>query len=77
MVNVYIYSYIFLYIHEYKQLYKIRRTRRISDILTIQDHDIEIVKGFKCLGTVKNNTDYEILEIKTIILAANNTYSSL
>ena len=49
----------------------------MSDILKIQDHDIEIVKGFKCLGTVKNNTDYEILEIKTRILAANNIYSSL
>ena len=54
-----------------------RRTRRMSEILTIQDHGIEVDKGLRCLGTLNNNIDYEILEIKTRILAANNIYSSL
>jgi len=53
-----------------------RRPRRISETWTIQDHDTEVVKGFKCLGTVINNTNDEILEIKTSVLAANNTHSS-
>ena len=49
----------------------------MSEILKIQDHDIEVVKDFECLGTVTNNANYEIVEIKTRVLAANNTYSSL
>jgi hypothetical protein len=46
----------------------------MSETSTIQD--IVVVKCFKCLGTVINNTDNETLEIKTRVLAANNTYSS-
>jgi purine-nucleoside phosphorylase len=53
-----------------------RRPTRMNESLTIQDHDIEVVKGFKCLGTVISNNDDKILEIKTTVLASNNTYSS-
>jgi hypothetical protein len=52
-----------------------RRPRRMSETWTIQDHGTEVVKRFKYLGTVINNTDDEIFEIKTRVLAANNTYS--
>jgi hypothetical protein len=52
------------------------RPRRISETLKVQDHVTEVVKGFKCLGFIINNTDDETLEIKTRVLAANNTYSS-
>jgi hypothetical protein len=49
----------------------------MSETLTIQDHDIDVVEGFKCLGTVINNTDDGTLEIETRVIAANNNYSSL
>jgi hypothetical protein len=49
------------------------RRRRISEILTNEDHDIEVVRGFKYVGTVINNTNDETEEIQ----AANKAYSSL
>jgi hypothetical protein len=52
-------------------------TRRISKIFTIKDHDIEIARSFKYLGTVIDNTNDETEEIKARILAANKAYSSL
>jgi hypothetical protein len=36
-----------------------RRTRIISEILPIKDHDIGLVRGFKYLGTVISNTNEE------------------
>jgi len=53
-----------------------RITRRISETLTNKDYDIEIVRGFKYMGTVINNTNDETEEIKARILAANKAYSS-
>jgi hypothetical protein len=53
-----------------------RRPRRMSETLTIHDRVTEVFKGFKCLGTIINNSDDETLEIKTTVLAANTTYSS-
>jgi hypothetical protein len=49
----------------------------MSKILTIKDHDIEIFRSFKYLGTIVNNTNDEREEIKARILAANKAYSSL
>jgi hypothetical protein len=54
-----------------------RRTRIISEILAIKDHDIEVVRSFKYLGTVISNTNEEAEEIKVRILAANRVHSSL
>jgi len=54
-----------------------RRTRRISETLSLTDHDIEAVRSTKYLGTVHNNTNDETGEIKATIIAANTTYSSL
>jgi hypothetical protein len=53
------------------------RTRRISKILTIKGHDIEVVKSFKYLGTAVNNTNDEADEIKARKLLANKVYFSL
>ena len=44
------------------------RTRRISEILTFKDHDIEVVRSFKYLGTAINNINYETEEIKDYFL---------
>jgi hypothetical protein len=52
-------------------------TRRISETSTNKDHDIEVVRGFKYMGTVINNTNDETEEIKTRILPASKAYSSL
>jgi len=52
-------------VEERKELVQSRRTRRISEILTLKDHDIEY------LGTVINNTNDETDEIRARILAAN------
>ena len=54
-----------------------RRTRIRSEILAIKDHDAEVVRSFKCLGTVINNTNEEAEEIKARTLAANTAHSSL
>jgi hypothetical protein len=47
------------------------RTGRTSEILTLKDHDIEVVRSFKYLGTVINNTNDEAEEIKARILVVN------
>jgi hypothetical protein len=60
-----------------KAMVQNRRIIIISIILKPKDCDTEVVRSVKYLGTVINNTDNETLEIKTPILAANNTYSSL
>ena len=51
-----------------------RRMRRRSNILAINDHDTEVVKSFKYLQTVKNNTKEETEEIKARILTANKAH---
>ena len=43
------------------------RTRTISEILAITDHDIEAVGSFKNLQNVNDNTNDETEEIKTRI----------
>jgi hypothetical protein len=54
-----------------------RRKTRISEILAIKDHDIEVVTSFKYLGIAISNTNDETEEIKARILAANRACSSL
>jgi hypothetical protein len=46
-------------------------------ILTVGDHNIEMVRRFKYLGTIINDTSDEIEEIQARILATNKAYSSL
>src|SRR5215475_9622587 len=53
------------------------RTRTISEILAITDHDIEGVGSFKNLQNVNDNNNDETEEIKTRITAANTAYSPL
>jgi hypothetical protein len=45
--------------------------------LTIEDHKIEVVRRFKYLGTVINEVNDEMKEIRARILEANKAYSSL
>jgi hypothetical protein len=45
--------------------------------LTTEDHNIEVVRRFKYLGTVINKVNDEMEEIRARILAANKAYSSL
>jgi hypothetical protein len=45
--------------------------------LTIEDHKTEVVRRFKYLGTVINNVNDEMEEIRARILAANKAYSSM
>ena len=45
--------------------------------LTVEDHKIEVVRRFKYLGTVINDSNDETEEIRARILAANKAYSSL
>ena len=45
--------------------------------LTVEDHKIEVVRRFKQLGTVINDSNDEMEEIRARILAANKAYSSL
>jgi len=45
--------------------------------LTIKNHGVEVVRGFKHLGTVINNTNDTTDKSKARILAANKAYSSL
>jgi hypothetical protein len=63
-------------VEETKELVQNRRTRRISEILTLKDDDIEVVRNFRYLGTVINNTN-ETEEIKARILTANKACCSL
>ena len=53
------------------------RTRTISEILAITDHDIEGVGSFKNLQNVNDNNNDEIEEIKARITPANTAYSPL
>ena len=64
-------------VEETKAVVQNRRKRRIREILAIKDHDIEVGRSFKYLGTAINNTNGETEEIETRILAANRAYSSL
>ena len=52
-----------------------RRTGKISEILTVVDHDIEVVRSFKYFGAAINNTNDETQEIRARILAANKACS--
>jgi len=45
--------------------------------LTIEDHKIKEVRRFRYLGTVINDVNDEMEEIRARILAANKAYSSL
>jgi sorting nexin-29 len=54
-----------------------RRTKRMSEILTIKGHGFEVVRRFKYLGTLINTTNDTTDKIRARILAANKAYSSL
>jgi hypothetical protein len=54
-----------------------RRRRRRSEILTIDNYDIEVVRSFKYLGIVIYNNNDETEEIKTRILASSKAYYPL
>jgi len=54
-----------------------RRTRRISEIFTVVDHDIEFVRSYKYFGATINNTNDETQAIRARILAANKACSCL
>ena len=45
--------------------------------LTVEDHKIEMVRRFKYLGIVINDSNDETEEMRARILAANKAYSSL
>jgi len=45
--------------------------------LTVEDHKIEVVRRFKYLGTVINDSSDEMEEIQARILAANKAYGFL
>ena len=45
--------------------------------LTVEDHKTEVVRRFKYLGTVINDSNNEMEEIWTRILAPNKAYSSV
>jgi hypothetical protein len=45
--------------------------------LTVEDHKTEVVRRFRYLGTVINEVNDKMKEIRVRILAANNAYSSL
>ena len=55
------------------------QNRRLGEggTLTVEDHNIEVVRRFKYLGTVINDSNDETEEIRARILAANKAYSSL
>ena len=53
------------------------RTRRMSEILTIKDHNIEVIMSFKYMETLINSTNNETEEIKARILATTKYHSSL
>jgi hypothetical protein len=52
------------------------RRRGSGEILTINNHEIKVVRSFEYLGTVLNNSNIETKEIKDRILAANTAYYS-
>ena len=45
--------------------------------MTVEDHKIEVVRRFKYLGSVINDSNDETEEIRARVLAANKAYSSL
>jgi len=45
--------------------------------LTVEDHKIEVIRRFKYLGTVINDSNDETEESRARILSANKAYSSL
>jgi hypothetical protein len=45
--------------------------------LTIENHDVEVVRSFKYLGTEINNANDETVEIKARIVASIKAYSYL
>jgi hypothetical protein len=53
------------------------RRPRGRETLTAKEQDIEVVRSFKYLWTVINDTNDETEEIRARILAANKAYSSL
>jgi hypothetical protein len=53
-----------------------RKSRELSEILTVKGRGTERVRNIKYLGTVISNTIGETEEVKTRILAANKAYSS-
>jgi hypothetical protein len=59
---------------ETKAIMQNRRTRTISEILTINNVE---VRNIKYLGTVISNTNDGTEKVETIILSANKAYSSL
>jgi len=46
-------------------------------VLTAEDHKIEVIRRFKYLGTVINDSNVETEDIRARILAANKACSSL
>lgn len=54
-----------------------RRTSRISEILTVVNHEIEFVRSCKYRAAAISNTNDETEEIRAIILVANRARSSL
>jgi len=59
-----------------KAMVQNRRLGKVG-ILTVEDHKIEVVRRFKNLGTVINDSNDETEESRARILAANKAYSSL
>jgi hypothetical protein len=53
------------------------RRPRGRETLTAKEQDSEVVRRFKYLGTVINDTNDETKEIRARILATNKAYSSL
>ena len=55
------------------------QNRRLGEggTLTVEDHKIEVVRRFKYVGTVINDSNDETEEIRARILAANKAYVSL
>jgi hypothetical protein len=56
---------------------QIRRTRRISEILAVVDHEIDVVRSCKYFGAAINNTNFETQEIRAGSLVANKACSWL
>lgn len=59
-----------------KAMIQNRKTKR-SEIQRINDHGTEMVRSFKYVPTVINNTNDETKEIKAAIIAANKAYYSM
>ena len=53
------------------------RRRGKGGTFTVEDHVIEMVRIFRYLGTVMNDSNGGTEEIRARILAANKAYSSL